>query len=69
MFFWMQALQQVMENPFVQSMMSNPDVLQQMMTSNPQMQQLMEVGLSALKFFVIMHIVIIMIICSRSEKR
>ncbi|CAK8676809.1 ubiquilin-1-like [Clavelina lepadiformis] len=37
-----QALQQIMENPFVQNMMSNPEILQQMMVNNPQMQQLME---------------------------
>ena len=43
-----QALQQIMENPFVQSMMSNPEILQQMMTSNPQMQELMEVNFSAI---------------------
>nr|CAB3267468.1 ubiquilin-1 [Phallusia mammillata] len=37
-----QALQQMMENPMVQSMMSNPDIIRQVMSSNPQMQQLME---------------------------
>ncbi|KAI8508062.1 Ubiquilin-1 [Branchiostoma belcheri] len=35
-------LTQMMENPFVQSMMSNPDLLRNLIVSNPQMQQLME---------------------------
>ena len=38
-----ELLQQIMESPMMQSFMSNPDTLQQMITSNPQMQQLMEV--------------------------
>ena len=38
-----EMLRQMMENPFVQQMMSNPDVMRQLMTSNPQMRDLMEV--------------------------
>ena len=38
-------LQQLMDNPMVQSMMSNPDVMRQLITSNPQMRDLMEVRL------------------------
>ncbi|XP_070543254.1 ubiquilin-1-like [Ptychodera flava] len=37
-----QMLQQIMDNPFVQSMMSNPEIMRQLILSNPQMQQLME---------------------------
>ncbi|XP_077989399.1 ubiquilin-1-like [Glandiceps talaboti] len=37
-----QLLQQIMDNPFVQSMMSNPEIMRQLILSNPQMQQLME---------------------------
>ncbi|XP_043247176.1 ubiquilin-4-like [Amphibalanus amphitrite] len=37
-----EMLQQMMDNPMVQNMMSNPDVMRQLMQSNPQMQQLME---------------------------
>lgn len=35
-------LRQLMENPFVQSLMSNPDYMRQLIVGNPQMQQLME---------------------------
>lgn len=35
-------LSQIMENPLVQNMMSNPDLMRQMIVANPQMQQLME---------------------------
>lgn len=35
-------LSQIMENPLVQNMMSNPDLMRQMIMANPQMQQLME---------------------------
>ncbi|XP_077864586.1 ubiquilin-1-like [Saccoglossus kowalevskii] len=38
-----QMMQQIMDNPFVQSMMSNPEIMRQLILSNPQMQQLMEV--------------------------
>jgi len=37
-------IRQVMENPMVQQMMSNPEIMRQMMVSNPQMRELMEVG-------------------------
>ncbi|XP_048848410.1 ubiquilin-4 isoform X2 [Brienomyrus brachyistius] len=37
-----EMLSQIMENPLVQSMMSNPDLMRQMIVANPQMQQLME---------------------------
>lgn len=37
-----EMLRQMMDNPFVQQMMSNPDVMRQLMMSNPQMRDLME---------------------------
>ncbi|XP_028398994.1 ubiquilin-1-like [Dendronephthya gigantea] len=37
-----EMMQQMFENPLVQSMMSNPELIQQMIMSNPQMQQLVE---------------------------
>lgn len=37
-----EMLSQIMENPLVQNMMSNPDLMRQMIMANPQMQQLME---------------------------
>lgn len=37
-----EMLSQIMENPLVQSMMSNPDFMRRTITANPQMQQLME---------------------------
>lgn len=37
-----QMMQQIMDNPIVQSMMSNPDIMQQMMLSNPRMRELMD---------------------------
>ncbi|KAL0984823.1 hypothetical protein UPYG_G00147560 [Umbra pygmaea] len=37
-----EMLSQIMENPLVQNMMSNPDTMRQMIVTNPQMQQLME---------------------------
>ncbi|KZS07264.1 ubiquilin-1 isoform X1 [Daphnia magna] len=36
------TLRQMMDNPLVQSLMSNPDYMRQILTSNPQMQQLLE---------------------------
>ena len=36
-------MQQMMESPMMQNFLSNPDALQSVLTSNPQMQQLMEV--------------------------
>ncbi|XP_055123960.1 ubiquilin-2 isoform X2 [Symphalangus syndactylus] len=33
---------QIMENPFVQSMLSNPDLMRQLIMANPQMQQLIQ---------------------------
>ncbi|NXY43043.1 UBQL1 protein, partial [Ceuthmochares aereus] len=33
---------QIMENPFVQSMLSNPDLMRQLIMANPQMQQLLQ---------------------------
>lgn len=35
-------MRQMMDNPLVQSLMSNPDYMRTVLTSNPQMQQLME---------------------------
>merc|ERR1719334_2619729 len=35
-------LRQVLDNPLTQSLMSNPDVIRQMLESNPQMQEVME---------------------------
>nr|XP_044994304.1 ubiquilin-4 isoform X2 [Jaculus jaculus] len=37
-----EMLSQIMENPLVQGMMSNPDLMRHMIMANPQMQQLME---------------------------
>jgi ubiquilin len=37
-----QLMSQMMDNPMVQSLMSNPDIIRQMLSSNPQMQDLME---------------------------
>jgi len=37
------TLRQMMDNPLVQSLMSNPDYMRQILTSNPQMQNLLEV--------------------------
>ncbi|XP_038167412.1 ubiquilin-4 isoform X1 [Arvicola amphibius] len=37
-----EMLSQIMENPLVQDMMSNPDLMHHMIMANPQMQQLME---------------------------
>ncbi|GBN51540.1 Ubiquilin-1 [Araneus ventricosus] len=37
-----ELLQQVMNNPFVQSMMENPEYMRQIITSNPQMQEMLE---------------------------
>ena len=36
------TMRQMLDNPMVQSIMSNPDVLRDIMMSNPQMQSLME---------------------------
>jgi len=38
-------IRQVMENPMVQQIVSNPEIMRQMMLSNPQMRDLMEVGI------------------------
>lgn len=35
-------MRQMMDNPMVQSLMSNPDVIRELMMSNPQMRELME---------------------------
>lgn len=37
-----QMLSQMMGNPLVQNMMSNPDLMRQMLAGNPQMQQLVD---------------------------
>ena len=39
-----EMMQQLMESPMIQNFLSNPDALQAVLTSNPQMQQLMEVS-------------------------
>ena len=36
-------LRQMMDSPLVQSLMTNPDYMRHILTSNPQMQQLLEV--------------------------
>lgn len=42
-----ELFRQMMESPMMQNLMSNPEALQTLLTSNPQIQQLMEVlGLS-----------------------
>lgn len=38
-----EMMRQMMESPIMQSMLSNPEALRNMFTSNPQMQQLLEV--------------------------
>ena len=38
-----EMMRQMMESPLMQNMLSNPEALRSMFTSNPQMQQLMEV--------------------------
>ncbi|XP_009082264.1 PREDICTED: ubiquilin-1-like, partial [Acanthisitta chloris] len=37
-----EMMAQIMENPFVQSMLSNPDLMRQLIMANPQMQQLVQ---------------------------
>ena len=37
-------MHQLMDNPFVQQMMSNPDVMRSLLMNNPQMRELMEVN-------------------------
>ncbi|XP_058881305.1 ubiquilin-1-like isoform X3 [Acipenser ruthenus] len=37
-----EMMAQIMENPFVQSMLSNPDLMRQLIMANPQMQQLIQ---------------------------
>ena len=39
-----QTMRQLMDNPMVQQLMSNPDIMRNLITSNPQMQELMEVS-------------------------
>ena len=39
-----ELLRQMMESPMMQNLMSNPEALQGLLTSNPQIQQLMEVA-------------------------
>lgn len=46
------TLRQMMDNPLVQSLMSNPDYMRQILTSNPQMQQLLEARASSLPSFI-----------------
>ena len=38
-----EMMRQMMESPIMQSMLNNPEALRNMFTSNPQMQQLLEV--------------------------
>lgn len=38
-----EMMRQIMDNPFVQQLMNNPEYMRAIITSNPQMQQLMEV--------------------------
>uniref|UniRef100_A0A4W3IR57 Ubiquilin 1 n=1 Tax=Callorhinchus milii TaxID=7868 RepID=A0A4W3IR57_CALMI len=37
-----EMMSQIMENPFVQNMLSNPDLMRQLIMANPQMQQLIQ---------------------------
>ncbi|XP_067886122.1 ubiquilin-1-like isoform X2 [Heterodontus francisci] len=37
-----EMMSQIMENPFVQNMLSNPDMMRQLIVTNPQMQQLIQ---------------------------
>jgi ubiquilin len=37
-------MRSMLDNPMVQSLMSNPDVIREMMMGNPQMQSLVEVS-------------------------
>lgn len=37
-----ESLRRMLDNPMVQGLMSNPDVMRSMITSNPQIQELME---------------------------
>ncbi|GCC24890.1 ubiquilin-1-like [Chiloscyllium punctatum] len=37
-----EMMSQIMENPFVQNMLSNPDIMRQLIVTNPQMQQLIQ---------------------------
>lgn len=39
-----ETLRAMMDNPLVQSMMTNPDIVRNIISSNPQLQQLMEVS-------------------------
>ena len=39
-----EMMRQMMDSPMVQNMLSNPEMLRNIFTSNPQMQQLLEVG-------------------------
>lgn len=39
-------MRQVLDNPMVQNLMQNPEMMRQMIMGNPQMQQLMEVSLA-----------------------
>ena len=45
-----ETLRQMMDNPMVQQLMSNPDVMRQLITANPQMQELMEVFTKFIKY-------------------
>ena len=38
-YLMLNPLSQVLDNPVTQSLMSNPDVIRQMLESNPQMQE------------------------------
>lgn len=42
--FFAQLMQQIMDNPMVQNMMSNPEVMRQLILNNPQMNDLMDVS-------------------------
>lgn len=40
-----ELLRNVMDSPLVQSLMSNPEVMRSIMESNPQMREIIEVGI------------------------
>ena len=55
------AMRQMLDNPMVQSIMSNPDLIRDIMMSNPQMQSLLEVFHLNLINFLIIHVFNILI--------
>ena len=50
-----EMLRQALDNPLVQSMTSNPELMRSIMLSNPEMQQLMEVRFFVLFYWSFIH--------------